>query len=323
MGAGVRGVGVGNCRGLSGGGVSENQRAAPAVERPPLEPLPNSGIKPANAAKLGAPLPQAVPSRLGTAGKDLQSPVRVLESRVGGVLGGTSGGFGEQVRFRQTEGKNPKANITVAVLNNRGQINGKPSKGQVLELGAGSESVRPLGRDRKLTLSDQASVQLSYGSGAGARGRGVLNSDSYSAGVKGSAQIDVDPKGSNLGYFLGVDVEGNVSGNYVSPSNTQLRVAARAGAKLAVDLDPSRAGPELNVRLGGGVQDRVTLSGRAPAQVVPTLALNGTYEADKNTTLFLDAGYTFPTRNPASSSQFSNAAVNPGVSVSGGARVKF
>ena len=71
------------------------------------------------------------------------------------------------------------------------------------------------------------------------------------------------------------------------------------------------------------VQDRVTLSGRAPAQVVPTLTLNATYDANKNTTLLLDAGYTFQTRNPASSSQFSNATVNPGFSLSGGARIKF
>ena len=307
MGAGVSGVGfnvgVSNCRGLSGGGASVNLRPAPApaVQPPPPEPAP----KPSTPAK------------------DQPAPVRTLESRLGGVLGSTSSGFGEQVRLRQTEGQNPKTNVTFAVINNGGQVNGKPSKGQVLELGAGSESVRPLGRDAKLTLSEQAAVQLSYGTGAGARGRGVLNSDSYSAGVKGSAQIDLDPKGSNVGYFVGGDLEGNVSGNNVSPSNTQLRVTARAGAKLAVDSDPSRPGPELNVRLGGGVQERVNLSGQAPAQVVPTLTLNGTYEANKNTTLLLDAGYTFPTRNPASSSQFSNATANPGFSLSGGVRLKF
>jgi hypothetical protein len=57
--------------------------------------------------------------------------------------------------------------------------------------------------------------------------------------------------------------------------------------------------------------------------VAPTLTLNGAYEANKNTTLLLDAACTFPTRNPASSSQFSNATVNPVFGLSGGDRIKF
>jgi hypothetical protein len=45
MGAGVRAVGVGNFRGLSGGGAFVNQRAAPSVGRPSPEPMPKSSTR--------------------------------------------------------------------------------------------------------------------------------------------------------------------------------------------------------------------------------------------------------------------------------------
>jgi hypothetical protein len=283
-----RAGGVTHCVGLSGRGAFVNQGVAPGVQRPGsgLLPKPSADVKdrPASAS---APAPAPV-------------PVPVL------------------VRMRQTEGTNPKSNVTFGVNNNRGEFNEKPTKGKALDLGAGLKTALPVGQGTKLTLEGKAAVQLLFGTGSGALGRGVLNSDSYTASAKGSAEMGPDRKGSNVAPFLGVEVEGKVSGNGVSPSKTQLRGTISAGAKLAVDLDTSRPGPELNVKLTGAVQERVTLSGPAPLQVVPTVTLKGSYEANKNTTLQLDAGYTFPTRQPAD-----DAASKPGLSVSGGVRVKF
>ncbi len=281
MGVDFRAGGVTNCVGLSGRGAFVNQGVAPKVSRPGPEPLPkpNADVKD-RPTSVSAPMP---------------------------------------VRLRQSEGTNPKSNVTFGVTNNRGEFNDKPTKGRTLELGAGSKTALPVGQGTKLNLEGKAAVQLLFGTGAGALGRGVLNSDSFTASAKGSAEMGPDKKGSNVAPFVGVEVEGKVSGDGVSPSKTQLLGTVSAGAKLAVDLDRSRPGPELNVKLTGAVQERLNLSGRAPAQVVPTVTLKGTYEVNQDTSLQINAGYTFPTRQPASGA--SNA--NPGLSVSGGVRVKF
>jgi hypothetical protein len=283
MGSEFRAGGVTNCLGLSGGAAFVNQGAAPGVQRPGPEPLPkpSANVKD-RPASVSAPMP--VP-----------------------------------VRLRQTEGTNPKSNVTFGVTNNRGEFNDKPTKGRTLELGAGSKTVLPVGQGTKLSLEGKGAVQLLFGTGGGALGRGVLNSDSFTASAKGSAEMGPDQKGSNVAPFVGVEVEGNVSGNGVSPSKTQLLGTVSAGAKLAADLDPSRPGPELSVKLTGAVQERLNLSGRAPAQVVPTLTLKGTYEVNKDTSLQINAGYTFPSRQSAGGA----TTANPGLSVSGGVRVKF
>jgi hypothetical protein len=288
MGAGVSGsglnVGVSNCWGLSGGGGSVNQRAAPAVQPPSLEPPP----KPSTPAKGQPATVRTRESRLGDAlgSMSVQKPptapgkVETKYSYKPGEKGG-AGSFpaevtttldgGAKVIVKGTASGTSIKDITsvqgsVPIPRGAGSVEVGVKDRQSI-FGVGIKQSFPVGGKNWTLTADTSAVAPNNGTNKGVVTTGVsLSAPAGAAEVKADVKLvgAQEPGKSTTGYGVGVSVplrqkdqaiEGRIGYENNPASARKDQYSATLGYKFGSDK-------RIDVEVTTGADSGTTVQGR-------------------------------------------------------------